>query len=135
MKEMPVTLLNEDISALQDNAEEKEIFDEKQIEILKKQKELIMQDNILYARLLLKAYNCLSGMNVESNVSKKLNKFLSQFEINELRILMTKYHDGNVLGDHFIKLRIENLVNDNFNLYSQLINTFFKVFEEKSDGA
>jgi len=127
-------ITNEDINKIKGILEEKEIIEDSEMTNLKKLQIESGTDCVKLGKLFLICYDYLANnsylLSEDENINKKLDDYLSDFNVVDLRILLERYGEGGI-GTYFQKQKIQDMVNDNREKFNGLIQTFFKLFEEE----
>jgi len=134
-----VEFSEEELEKIKITFEEKENIQDEDLEKLKQLKIKSGTDSITLGQLFMTCYNYLNGYlyllsdkddKEKSKLEKKLNDYLSNFQVENLRILIEEYNDGVEFGSYYIGERIKDLANAQRTKLNKLIELFFKVFGE-----
>lgn len=134
-KEEIILLEQEKIEGIRKIVQFKNLIDDEYFDNLKKKRIEATKSFILLADLLVDSYEILEGVslklkNEEKDYSEDIRKFLSQFSsiVYAVRSLLNEFTHGASIGDYFLKIRIDRIIQDNKESCSKLINTFFSIF-------
>jgi len=126
-----------EIEKIKSTFEEKDTIEDEDIEKLRKDKIKSGVDSITLGKLFITCYNYLNGSSYllfdkddeeKQKLEEKLNQYLNNFQIENLRSLIEKYGDGKEFGSYYIGERIKDITNKQRDKLNNLIELFFKVF-------
>ena len=122
-----IKISKEQIDKIKENLDEAdfELFQENEIELLKKSREKAGISKIILARLFLVCYDTFRN-NLENTKDKKVKEMLEFKEVSNLRDLLEDYGDGDY--SYFIGEKIKDFVKENRDYMEKLINLFFNIF-------
>lgn len=131
-----VKLDEEMAEKIRDTLEGKELIEEDDMKVLKNKRKTIGTKNDDLAKLFIKCHdnikNNLHELKLEEeDDNKKLKDYVSQYDVDEIRNLVSKYGDGENLGDFYTEEKISANVKKHRKEYEDLINNFFKIFGEE----
>ena len=134
---------DDDISSIQSNIEEKELIEEDYLEEMKKLKTKMGIDKIALGKLFVFCYDTIdfnvNNLGDDEELHSKFKQIIEDVEgeenkfVNELRILIEDYGDGEEINSYYSGERIRDLAGDNRKVMIQLVILFFKIFGE-NDG-
>jgi len=119
--------------------EEKETVEEEELENLKKLKTSSAVDSIALGKLFIQCYHYIKEYiyllhdkedKQKLDLEKKLNNYLNEFKIEDLRNTIEQYGEGAEFGSYYIGVKIKDIVNIQRNKLKDLVELFFKIFGE-----
>jgi hypothetical protein len=122
---------NEDMNSIKSIASEKELIDDDELDIYKNEKKFMRTDFVKFAYLTINCYDILlNNKHIFNNsvLSEMLNNVANK--INDLKLLVRDYHNGNSIGDYYKRISIKNDIWLNGRDYEKVVLTFFGIFEE-----
>ena len=128
-----IELSDEEIEEIKEIIGDKEIIEDEDLEVLKKDKNKAGCDRICLGRIFLKCYDTLrynlyllSGKKV---IYDKLRDFLNEFEdIEKIKNNFEHYKDGEEFGSYYDAENIKAWVSKNKESVDNLIQLFFNIF-------
>jgi len=125
----------EDIENLKSITEDKNLIEDSD-ELIKEINKSISGSEIELAKKVIQCYDILDTnsfqfKNEEKDYSKKIEEYLSKFNISEIRSLITEYGDGTGYGSYLLGENIKRNVNSNRKTYMELIKFFLRIFSEE----
>lgn len=128
MKDIP----EETIDKIKSEIEFSDIIDEREVEILNKQRIEAGINNIILAKIFLTCYDYLNNnISKLGDTENLMRDYLNDFQVDSLRELMIYYEGGENIGDYQIRIRISRIIKKYRKDYENLIGIFFKIFSEE----
>lgn len=124
------------IDTIIENIKDKDIVDQEQLERLQTQRSKLSTNNINLAKLFIECFDLIKDhyhqlMPDKESQKKELEEYMDSFDLKDLRKLLIDHNNGLSIGDHYIEIKINKIIDQDRDKYNDLIIKFFRLFGEE----